>query len=253
MRDAYYRACEAHLSDAIDDETYEVLLRRLNSQAIAYLAIEAISSGAAKSSQPSGKAPDAESAAKSVIGARSSLKSAEVDLAKKKADLAKVPDADSAAKTKASGEVTNAEKKVAEAKKAEEAELKKLEEVLKPGAASADAKDSGGGVSVAAVNAIEKIASAIVNFDHTGQMCFVRLKKSSSNDNAALSEYCEAVLTTELRSLNAMAAYADFVKSKCDNKDSDECSRLFEKLSDSRRDANSGIRVQHTPNGQLTH
>ena len=51
MRDSYYRACEAYVSDAITKETYDTLIRRLNNQAIAYLAIEQITSSAAKAEQ----------------------------------------------------------------------------------------------------------------------------------------------------------------------------------------------------------
>jgi hypothetical protein len=208
LRDAYYRACEARLSGSIDEETYDVLVRRLNSQAVAYLAIEQITSGASSAVKSSVQAPNLDPLVKAVEAAAKTV----TDLEQKKSDLAALlaaePDAEKKKPIQAS--IDDTTKKIESAK----GEKKKADDALLAGgkaivtAASEEKKSVA--VSDAAVNAAKEIALSIVDGDNSPQMCFAyrRRHRDRTVSNDPVSAYCFAVLKNHQEAQAAAVARA---------------------------------------------
>lgn len=213
MRDAYYRACEAYLSNAIDDETYDVLIRRLNNQAIAYLAVEAITSNASKASQSVVKAPDLTQVTADVVAANEAFQQA-IKTRDKDSSLLNDPAVKaSEEKLKAAKEKLKAdEEDVSTKQTAANEAAKKLVDASKSQASSASGNAGGGDATTAAVNAASQIALSIVTGDYSPEMCFAHLRRLKAGDGEdVISRYCQDVLKIQESGLTARveAAAAD--------------------------------------------
>ncbi|MBI1262723.1 MAG: hypothetical protein GC184_13475 [Rhizobiales bacterium] len=197
LRDAYYRACEARLGHFIDDETYDVLIRRLNNQAIAYLAIESITESV-RGATPEVKTPDLGKLQSELAAANKDLEAATKKQTELEAVAKNVAAADKAAADKA---VADNKPKVEKAQTALNEKAAALTAATKPSITPAESKTVDSDVKVAAVNAAKEIALQVVNGNYSPQMCFSHLRLNREY-NTTLLNYCTAVLEAQEAAAN---------------------------------------------------
>lgn len=199
LRDTYYRSCEAFMSGAIDKETYDTLIRRLNLQAMGFLAIEQIT-GKLDHASANVVSPELvglynkRKAALKVIEDETALIAARDEEVKK--DPTKKPAWDA--------EKPSHQKKIDDAK----TELAQVEKQIADAAKAiveAPAREAESGVaSVRAIQAAEKIALSVLKADYSLQMCFSRQRNEPSK-LTSLDETCKVVLAAYKSELTARA------------------------------------------------
>lgn len=205
LRDAYYRACEAYIGEAIDEETYDVLIRRLNTQAIAYLAIEQITSGAAVAAQASAVAPDFKALVAALDKAQKDLETANAE--KKALEEKRTKLTDEEEKKKLDPDIKAAGDRTAAAQGAVAKARDEITNAAKAAVATAASPAKGGSVGEAAVAAAENIALAIVNADYSTQMCYAhRRRQQVAGDR--VDEYCRETLDNHRKAQDAAVSRA---------------------------------------------
>lgn len=222
LRDAYYRACEAYISQAIDRETYDSLIRRLNNQSIAYLAIEQITAVASSTPPASVTPPDLKPLYAKLDAAKKTLDQAIAD--KKKADEALKQNTDATKADTLKAAATQAETAVKSADTGVAAASLAIVEAAKP-TASAPA-DGQAGSNARAADAVEKITMAVINADYAAQMCFAHFRSRETKDpTTTLEKYCDRVLNEHAKGLEnlTLRAKAQFETEQSIKKAIDEC------------------------------
>jgi hypothetical protein len=190
------------MGGAVNNETYDNLIRRLNNQAIAYLAIEQITSASAKATPPSVAPADLGPLTTAVTTAKTNLAAAQDILAadkKKAAALDPTKDAD-ALKTLDS-KITDDNTDITNKQTALNDASTKLADALKPSATNAGATTTPADVTAATIAAAKEIALDIVNADYSPSMCFAHeIHKVAPSTSAELDTYCKAVLDNQAAS-----------------------------------------------------
>jgi hypothetical protein len=196
LRDAYYRACEAYVSQAIDEETYDGLIRRLNNQSIAYLAIEQITSTFAATPDVRVAPPDLTPHYEKLATAKKSLEQAAANKKKADEDLAKNTDPTKAEALKAAANKAAADLETVT--KAVDAANQAIIDAAKPLATGGASGGQPTALRDRAAEAIEKITLKILNEDFSAQMCYANLRLGEKTGDPYLKEYCKKVLEKHL-------------------------------------------------------
>lgn len=212
LRDAYYRACEAHMSGAIDSETYDTLIRRLNLQAVAYLAIEQVTSTASES-KPEDVSPPPQQEDPEIKKLKAEIEALDKEIAELDT---KIKDPKTSEEDKKKLQAQLDEKKKAKAEK--EKKLKELQAKGPgggPNATAATQTTSPKTASVAAVQAAENIATKIIGGDYSLQMCFARMRKYPDGQDK-LTEVCQSMVDQYVADRkDRSAALTSFVNARC--------------------------------------
>lgn len=209
LRDAYYRACEAYLSGAVDKETYETLIRRLNNQAIAYLAIEQIT-GSVSSARPTVDTEAFRALSDLQVEKTQRLQTLVAQkqvLVDKKAALPAPPSTPAAEYTAAQTSIDNKQLEIANA----ERELGQIEDQILETVEALSTESNRGPALVGAVAAAKEIALSITDADFSGQMCFERFKykaqavSGQDSADAKLDAFCKRILEAHAKSYETAA------------------------------------------------